>query len=666
MTIMCRLWYLRRSAVNVVVALLVSAATTFAQTPPDSLKRDTVRTRVPVPVTDSTRSRIPVTDSLRDSTGALLPAALQRVATAQDSARLARERYVRDSIRAFRAADTIKAPLAKFQSPPNYELSPRLRLDRNEILSSGSMYLTDIIERVPGVTGFRSGWLAGIHASSYRGDFRRVRIFVDGVEFDGNNGRENGIPDQAMIPLWTLETIEIERTASEVRVWCRTITPSRSTPYSRVDIFTGDLNTNAFRGVFMRRFGNGVAFQVGGQQASTQRGSVQSTTGATSGGTAGDGDQQAYSARLGWAKKKWSIDAFATAVTHKRDRMEALEDHTSLPAFEGGRRDAYARIYYGDSSSGPWLLAMLATTRSNLVSQSAATPTADTVHADTVLNGRQTVLGAGWRKGSLDLSIVDRVRAVNGASVHSPVARAVYNRERVTTGLYAERAVIDSTTRTELFARVRPTNWSALTVSQSMRRPYDSSSHTRENGTLAEASVRLAGRWLGAGVLRHGESVAASPIMLGAQPADLIVPASTAATFSIRGPIYRALAIDVQGMRFNQTALARPQMRVYTELRLATNWLSRFPRGQFSIDARIRHEWRDPVAFYYGVDTETTPIVRSTESTQLMHGVLEIRIQQATLFYQFRNLTGASYSQIPGIVMPPAVQVYGVRWEFWN
>ena len=58
--------------------------------------------------------------------------------------------------------------------------------------------------------------------------------------------------------------------------------------------------------------------------------------------------------------------------------------------------------------------------------------------------------------------------------------------------------------------------------------------------------------------------------------------------------------------------------------------------------------------------------VRITERANVVTGLLELRIQRATLFYQYRNLTGGAYEQIRGITMPPAVQTYGVRWEFWN
>jgi hypothetical protein len=77
------------------------------------------------------------------------------------------------------------------------------------------------------------------------------------------------------------------------------------------------------------------------------------------------------------------------------------------------------------------------------------------------------------------------------------------------------------------------------------------------------------------------------------------------------------------------------------------------------------YDRRGGVPFYYGVENDA-PDVRVTEPAQVATGLLELRIQRATLFYQYRNLTGGQYEQIRGITMPPAVQMYGVRWEFWN
>ena len=418
---------------------------------------------------------------------------------------------------------------------------------------------------------------------------------------------------------------------------------------------------------------------MAGQQLSTQRGRIQLETGNSSSEAAGDGDQQLYNVRLGWARSKWSVDAYGIATTHRRDRIVATEGNEGLPKYQGTRRDGYLRFAYGDTSSGPWAQAMLSSVRarlegvaSNVVPEEGEA--ADTASSDTVRTRAQTLLGVGWRTRNLELSAVDRVRGIEGSYEHSPALRATFLSSLLTAGVYAERSIIDTTTRTDVYARITPTAWSSIMLAQSARMPGDSTLHLYENATRAEAALRVAGRWIGGGVLRHGQSSALQPILLGVEPADLAVPpcaddevkcSSTAVTGFLRGRIYRDLRIDVQALRWNNAAFARPQLQVHTELRLASQWLSKFPKGEFSIDARLRHELRDPVSFFYGAQGEIDD-VRSTERTQLVHASLEIRIQQATLFYQYRNLTGTSYSQLPGIIMPPAVQLYGVRWEFWN
>lgn len=185
------------------------------------------------------------------------------IRTAEDSARDARAQARIDSLYRAKLADTIKAPLsAHFERPDQPELSTRLRFSREQILSSGAVNIADILERVPGVMTFRTGWLAGSHTANFNGDFSRVRIFLDGVERDAVEARNGGVLDLDDVPLWGLDEIMVERVAGEVRVWLKSWTVRRTTPYSRVDIFTGDLNTNGFRGLLARRFGNGFSLQL--------------------------------------------------------------------------------------------------------------------------------------------------------------------------------------------------------------------------------------------------------------------------------------------------------------------------------------------------------------------------------------------------------------------
>ena len=45
---------------------------------------------------------------------------------------------------------------------------------------------------------------------------------------------------------------------------------------------------------------------------------------------------------------------------------------------------------------------------------------------------------------------------------------------------------------------------------------------------------------------------------------------------------------------------------------------------------------------------------------------MPIRVLSAVVSYQFRNLLGERYTQVPGFAAPRQTQFYGVRWEFWN
>lgn len=627
--LMQRAWAMMASSVRAALVLMVlhasAAIPARAQTPPDSIRRQ--------------------------------PPA--------DSANEARERMRQDSIRAARAADTIKAPIAQFESPTDFEATERWHWDREEILRSGAMYLTDLLDRVPGVTSMRTAWLAGIHTAAFRGDFQRIRVFVDGLEVENIEPRDGGALDHVMLPLWTLDAIEVEVSPGEVRVWCRTTTVRRTTPYTRVDIFTGDLNTNAFRGVFARRYANGINLQVGGQQLSTQRGQITALTGAAPPSSAGDGDQQAYNARLGWARGRFSIDAYGLAVSHRRDRTAAEEPNVPLPPFQGTRREGYVRVGYGDTLRGLWSQLLVSSARARLDGVRSTAPEDSAERSDSIRTRAQSLLAVGWRAPWLDVSLTARARGIEGKYKLTPALRAAFHARPFSAGVYAEQNGIDSTQRAEAFGRAQPFTWLAFSAAHSVRSSHDSTFLPTENSTRAEAAVQLFGRWFSGGILRHGESAMRSPTLIGTEFERLSVPASLGVVARASGSIVGDLTFNVNFVRWDRAAYYRPQTHLRTEIRLASNWLRRFPSGQFGIDAKITHELRDPVPFYYG-SGESGAMTRFTPRTQLLHGGLEIRIQQASLFYQYRNLTGITYEQVPGILMPPAVQVYGVRWEFWN
>ena len=62
----------------------------------------------------------------------------------------------------------------------------------------------------------------------------------------------------------------------------------------------------------------------------------------------------------------------------------------------------------------------------------------------------------------------------------------------------------------------------------------------------------------------------------------------------------------------------------------------------------------------------TSPLGQTSAGAGIISTLLEIRISTATIFWNYRNPVGAIYSTYPGYVMPRLVNMYGVRWQFWN
>lgn len=621
--------------------LLLAPLATHAQVRPDSAAK-------PPAARDS---------SVRDS------AAIARAAA--DSVRNALAQARVDSVYRAKLVDTIKAPLAHFEKPDQPELHDRLTFNRQEIMSSGAVTLADVLDRVPGVTTYRSRWLAGLHTAAYNGDFQRVRVFFDGVERDAIEARNGGVLDLTDIPIFTLDEIRIERTAGEVRVWLRGWTVRRTTPFTRVDIVTGDLNTNGFRGLFGKRFSNGLSFQFVGQQMASQSGRVSAFTASEAATGSGDGDVKYVDLRLGWARGRITADVHGIASSRTRDPQTARKDFTNLPAFKGARREGYARLAYGDSLQGLWSHVMVGALRTRLSGIASTAADRDTtLSADTSRTRMQQIVAVGYRTPRWHVSLLDRMRPVSGTVFHAPAIRAGIGTERFGALAYVERRALDSLHQREVSLWARPTSWLRVVVSQSNREPQNDTLKPAFGTTRAEAAVRFKRLWFGGGVIREGATTYASPVLFTAPAATLPSTEAIGLMGSVRGALYKDISYDMQIIKWDAAQYSRPTFSLRNEVALQTNWLSRFPKGEFTINLRLIHDVREPVPFFWSGTPGQTQ--RVADDAQVVTALLEIRIQSATLFYQYRNLTGRAYEQLPGLTMPPAVQIYGVRWDFWN
>ena len=604
--------------------------TTRARRDTARVRRDTAQVRVPIP---------PQGDSIvkRDSTA-------QRDSAAR--ARLARL-----------AADSLKTPLARAEMPQLVDVArPIQRFDRDSLFATGALTLLDLLERIPGLTGLRAGWLAAPMIGAYLGDVSRVRVFYDGMEIDGLDPRMGGVIDLGSIQIWTAEEVRIERGADEIRVHIRSWRPQRTTPYTRADVGTGDQETNLFRGFFGRRFGHGEALQLSAQQLST----TPARFGVSS-------SQASLHARIGWARGWWRADATVLRSTPDRGTIRALSRETfrdSVVAVAATETNAYVRVAYGDPDAGPWAQLIVGAQEYKFGGQPATTtePNGLAADADTTRYQPQYVLTGGLTWRGVRVSATDRLRALEGDQYHSPMVRASFASRLFAVAALAETRGVDAHVRAEGTVRFTPLSFLAVGGALATRVPDNARGIPAATSARAEAAVRVGEVWFGGGLVRRAGTPLTPPSIYSERFVPELEGQATGAFATIRGRLWGPFHADVFGIQWQDGGgFYRPQYQARSEVYLATTLPKRFPSGNFGLLASLIHEYRSRTLF---------PIAPGAGDLaggyRVLSGLVEVRILQAVLTYQYRNLLVADYATVPAYLMPRQSQFYGVRWEFWN
>lgn len=607
----------------------------------------------------------PLGAQVTDTTRKVDTAAKTPVKTHADSVR--DSVFKADSVRRERIrADSIKAPLAHAEMPHESSIGRRLYWNRDSLFATGALTVADLLERVVGLSTFRGGWISSPQIASYMGDARRVRVFYDGYEQVALDPRARGILDLTQINLWSIEDATIEQSADEVRVYLRSWRVRNTHSETRTDVSTGDQQTNLYRAFYGRRLDNGGAFQFGAQQYGT---TPPSRFGASS-------DQVGLVARVGWAKEKWSVDAFGTRVGRHRGTIIGESSFgvqgDSIPQTSSTRTDAYVRVGYGNpDTDGAWGQAMAVSSRYTYTGLRTftgvpATPAESALvkaPLDTNRFVAQYVATAGTTRGGLHLSGTARAFVSDGKTIFAPAARASFVSDRLDVSAYAEGKSVDSIGRADVVMRLQPLSFFSLLGSAARStddRTLDSSATTTY--LRGEAGIRVRGLWLIGGVLRR-DSVRIAPahefdssfVLQRARPATGIEAA-------IRGKLWRLINADVSGIRWtDSTGAYRPQYQTRSELFVRTNLIDRFPTNNFGLMASIIHEYRSNAHFPSRTSATQPPVATGYRTISTL---LEIRIVSATISWQFRNVLGERYSQIAGFAMPRQTNFYGVRWSF--
>lgn len=552
--------------------------------------------------------------------------------------------------------DSIKAPIGRFADPALYETGPQYEWNRAQLFASGSLNLGDLLDRIAGVTTFRSGWLATPQTAAYAGGFRNVRVFYDGVEIDNLDSRTGGVLDLSSIQLWSLEHLSIERTGMELRVYMRSWRVENTDPNTRVDIATGNEDTNLYRGFYGKRMDNGAALQLAGQQY-----------GVTSSRFAGSGGALSMLGRIGVAKKAWSVDAFVLRHHPTRDIQRPIANSGRPPvlALDATYTDAYVRAAVGGVNSGPWAQLTVASLGFKGTTSPDRGVTASQF-GDTLerrASEAQYNLSGGFTLGPLRVELADRLRALGGTTYNGASGRADVMSPIGTLSGFVEHDSFRQITSADVGLRAQPLPFIAVSGSLSHSTPTGTASSSSAGVTSmrGEAAIRVFGPWVSVGMIRTDNQFALAPMAYD----TLLLPAAlgrvSARTASIRGPLFAGFGIDAwvaQWAPGSQPYLPRYASR--SEINYANDFAKRFSRRDFEVMAAAAYEYRSHTPFPLSAGSLETGVSKT------LSAILEIRIMRAVISYQQRNIMSYQYQIVPGFEMPRVLAIYGVRWDFWN
>lgn len=533
--------------------------------------------------------------------------------------------------------------------------------NRAQLLRSTALTLADLLERVPGLTRVRAGFVTQpelvVGPAALSGD---VDVFLDGYPLDPLTSTTL---DLARIGITDLERVRVERRGGRLRIELTPLehpvprsdyetTPDSGSAYTRVEIVTGDLDTDGLAGVFMA-----PRFLIGPFAAAISR--------LNSDGVARGTPGRTTSAWLRWSllRERWGLNA-----EYRRSGVERDEGS----AFAGGQTreemivrararpfDAFtAELYAGHSEVDDEFIDSVST-------ELAGTHVGLRAAYDRTWVGTQAAVRL--RNGDVgpDLSweVGAALRPLSWIELDGGVDAETWEEESALH--WVAGAAVGPFLRARVFAEIADGSHGIHWLTRGDDVPVVERSTQR-----AGLDWALGGWSLGAAVfMAEGDSVA-PPAIPGIGPSGsrllALHPGFDVQGFEVTGrvPLLWDVAIEGWYSRIRAEDGVRSVFQPVENARVGLAWHDLpLESVQLEVDARLELEYRGEML----VPDATTGALQTIGARPSLDFDLNIRVLDIHAWVSWQNiLHDVDRADLPGIPLPGQTAYFGVKWELWN
>ncbi|MDQ6736662.1 MAG: hypothetical protein M3Z30_03035, partial [Gemmatimonadota bacterium] len=279
----------------------------------------------------------------------------------------------------------------------------------------------------------------------------------------------------------------------------------------------------------------------------------------------------------------------------------------------------------------------------------------------------QYVATAGFDAAGGRLRLIERYRTRLGKGYNSPSATFDLTNRYFSANAMAERDEYAGLTRVEAGARLTPLPFVSVLGYVGQRSAFGTPAigfvqQPTARSARVEGGIRIlpAGLWATAGVVTRDTALLIPSSLWDTAFVSTPIGRQTGTTIGLHGPIIGPLSLDASAIQWKNLYAYTPRTEAHADLRFYTDWRSRFPNGNFSFLFQPGVNYRSQAAF------PEKGSYRYAMSSRTVSLLVELRILRGVLSFQRRNVLGQIYDQVPGYLMPRPVNVYGVRWYFFN